>query len=377
MKLVALALVLATLAGCADDGAVSSTRLQPTAQMTRAVPAGWCLNAPAPHVPTGKVQFLSKVSAPAANDVWVLGGYDTGQESGPRGEFAAHWDGSSWQLRMLRIPEGGVIEDIAAVNAHDVWVVGSGERNHPLIEHWDGFGWSDVVSRNAGGLNAITALSPDDVWAVGGAVGDHSLIEHWDGSSWHVMPNPAIGTLEAVSAASPSDIWAVGERGDSAPQTWSNTLTEHWDGSSWRVVPSPTVPGPSGKRFDWLFGVSATPTGAWAVGMRGTPPGIGGGGEHALVLHRTRGRWQLVSPPRSAPADILWSVTTAGGSPWVVGEKGVYGMLIAHFSHGRWVEPHLPASQGYPSEVTPIPGGVLVVGQTHSQRPLVMRCSVD
>ena len=62
----------------------------------------------------------------------------------------------------------------------------------PLIGHWDGTVWSIVPGADIGspfGLLAdIKALSANNVWAVG-AMGDthKMLVEHWDGDS--LVPN--------------------------------------------------------------------------------------------------------------------------------------------------------------------------------------------
>ena len=107
---------------------------------------------------------------------------------------------------------------MAAVSATDAWAVGSGGRN-PLIEHWNGSGWSGVRQRDSSArLYGITALSASNIWVVG-ETGNRAVtpvIEHFDGTAWHLIAQP-VNTYDSflfsVSAASPSDIWAARQSG--------------------------------------------------------------------------------------------------------------------------------------------------------------------
>src|SRR5579859_6981849 len=67
--------------------------------------------------------------------------------------------------------------------------------------------------------------------------------------------------LESAAASSASNAWAVGGYYHGNAQL---TLTEHWNGTTWKVVPSPNPGGTAGKNF--LFGVAARSSQAWAVG---------------------------------------------------------------------------------------------------------------
>jgi hypothetical protein len=133
---------------------------------------------------------FTAVSALAANDVWVLGGFsDTGS-------FAAHWDGSTFTQYPLTIGPTG----IAAVTTNDVWVVGA-----TGIVHWNGTGWQPVPSPNIGPLSAVAARAADDVWAAGANGG----ALHWDGTAWTAVSTPAAG-LAGIAITAPHNVWAVG-----------------------------------------------------------------------------------------------------------------------------------------------------------------------
>jgi hypothetical protein len=60
-----------------------------------------------------------------------------------------------------------------------------------------------------------------------------------------------------VSADAGDDTWAVGYQLDGTPEP----LAEHWDGSSWSIVDVDHPPD-----FDMLYGVTASPSGVFAVG---------------------------------------------------------------------------------------------------------------
>lgn len=359
---VGVMLVLLAATACQANHQNAATNDHSTTSAA-ATPVSGCAQVGSVPAPKANVRGLSEVSAPADNDVWALGYFNTGQESGPSGQFAAHWDGHAWHVTRLRVPEGGVVTGIAAVDPNDVWVVGAG-ANHPLIEHWNGNTWGTVPSAGDGVLNSITALSASDAWAVGTSGGKkgRTLIDHWNGSQWSVVPSPSPrpnpitshpgAILDAVSAISPTDIWAVGERGNYIPVGPSNTLAEHWDGTRWRVVPSPTVTDQGGKPYDHLLDVTATPAGVWAVGSHSSTVGVGGGQELALLLHWNGSRWLVEEPPHSTQADILWSATAASDSLWVGGQRAITNMLVAKRRGSRWAPAPLPSTKGYLAAIT-------------------------
>jgi hypothetical protein len=155
--------------------------------------------------------------------------------------LTVRWDGRAWKRVSapggdhLTSPEGGYLNDVAAVSADDAWAVGAGMFNRALIEHWDGAAWTRVPSPalgRAGSLHAVAATSPGNAWAVGGTVcpgrGLVTVTEHWNGRTWTLVPTPAAGILTGVATASAASAWAVG--------FWTasgNAVIEHWDGTAW------------------------------------------------------------------------------------------------------------------------------------------------
>ena len=186
---------------------------------------------------------LDGVAAAPASGVWAAGSSTLGNP------LTVRWDGRAWKRvpapggDHLTSPEGGYLNDVAAVSADDTWAVGAGMFNRALIEYWDGAAWTRVPSPDPGGgtvLNGVAALSATSAWAVGGTNDTgQTVIEHWDGDAWTLVPSPTpVGTssdLYGVAAPSAASAWAVGSS--------SGALIEHWNGRAWTLVPSPARRG--------------------------------------------------------------------------------------------------------------------------------------
>jgi hypothetical protein len=242
-----------------------------------------------PNVSTafGQANYLTSVTALAADDVWAAGWAITPGQSGIE-ILVEHWNGSKWQVAPSPSPPGAdqFAVGIAATSPDDIWAVGSdqsGTASRNLAAHWDGTAWSIVPTPNIGGgsppdnfLEAVTAIGPDDAWAVGwennigGLNKQRSITMHWDGSSWTIVPSPNPNTsgaeLFGATAVSSTDVWAVGESRNFNSGEQSS-LTMQWDGAAWTVVDSPNQ----------VF--TTTPLGAaallngtvWAVGATELP----------------------------------------------------------------------------------------------------------
>lgn len=245
----------------------------------------WCrVPSPNPDISEFRRNYLTGVTAVAADDVWAVGYYDN--RIGYWDDMnIEHWDGTRWTLvDTPALPGEDTLAGISAVSDDDIWAVGSrfNSRDHwvTLLEHWDGSSWTRVHGVNPGSrgsgnqLTAVDGLAADDVWTVGSkshsplAYHGTTLVEHWDGVSWSVVPSPnppdlINSVLESVSVASANDVWAVGITSrETAP---TSAFSEHWDGTTWSLVP---VPDPTRLR---LYGVSAvSASDVWAVGDRAT-----------------------------------------------------------------------------------------------------------
>ncbi len=215
---------------------------------------------PSPNIST-TANFLFGVAAHTATDVWTSGNYY--DEFGVSKTLIQHWDGTAWSV--VPSPNVGTTSNylsrISASAANDAWAVGyytdSSTVDHNLTMHWNGTAWSIVASPELAGsnnhLNNILALAPNDAWAVGGTQDDRTTTLHWNGTAWSIVPNANTGGISygfyGITARASNDVWVVGD------------LTEHWDGTSWTLVATPAITGA-------LTGI-ATGAGSdvWAVGV--------------------------------------------------------------------------------------------------------------
>jgi hypothetical protein len=285
-------------------------------------------------------QPLTGVAASAANDVWAVGagvGNSAGGCGADSGAVIEHWDGARWSTVPFATPSdatyGPSFTTVTAVAANDAWVVGGFEtsrtRTHafiaPVIEHWDGARWSNVTNPTISthrGLTAIAAVRGGPAWVVGQAELSNgagpTIIEQWNGSQWAAVPSPSPGTLSndlsAVAAISPKDVWAVGSSA-------GGTLAEHWDGTSWSVFPSANGSG-ADNVLNSVAGTSSNDV--WTVGYADGAFGRG------LIQHWDGSRWS-VAPGSSASIGALYGVATlTSRDAWAVGSG------IQHWNGSNW-----------------------------------------
>jgi hypothetical protein len=280
----------------------------------------------------------------AYGGVFAVGALTRSGRPGPAGTATCTWAVVP-SPNVEPATESNRLTAVTAASEFDVWAVGDhyvegGEGSgpsQPLIEHWDGKGWSIVPSPGPGGpasLQAVAALSANDAWAVGysdASEGGSALIEHWDGTKWTLSSTPATGhrndLLNAVAVVSADDVWAVGGWADGHGK--AGTLTMHWDGFAWSVVDSPDpAPDPHvGWSYPSLNAVVATATDeVWAVGVRDNLA-VSDGPSNTLVLRWDGSSWQVVASPDALgasgkPFDELTGLVAYGGGLWAVGSYG-------------------------------------------------------
>jgi hypothetical protein len=218
---------------------------------------------------------LSALSVNSATDIWAIG--MTGFQP-----LIEHWDGTQWSI--IPSPNYGIEADlngVVAISSNNVWIVGRYETSsfnyRTFTEHWNGAQWSIISSPNIGTLNSnelkgVTRVpGTNQLWTVG----DHfyskiyTLTEHWNGKGWSTVVSPNPGTsrnmLFGAAAISATSVWAVGYyqndlNGNHYP------LIEHWNGSTWSVTPNPKL------LQDSVLQVAARVPGTnhvWAIGRQG------------------------------------------------------------------------------------------------------------
>lgn len=126
---------------------------------------------------------LTSVVALSPNDVWAAG--NTVQSADPNVDssdaLVEHYNGRAWSVvKTPTLPQSysGAFSSLAAVSADNVWAAGTSVDysptplvQAPLIEHYDGKRWkvSQLFDQTDGAdqVNSIAAVDAHDLWAVG------------------------------------------------------------------------------------------------------------------------------------------------------------------------------------------------------------------
>ena len=220
------------------------------------------------------------------------------------------------------------LQGLWGASSSDVWATGlSG-----TILHFDGTAWSPAIPASAAEVDAVWGSSPSDVWFVGSGT-----VQHWNGTSISIAGSFG-GSLIAVSGTGPQDVWITGE----------NAGLRHWNGSTWSLVST-------GVGTATYFTVLAIATNnVWVSDLMSTRETVNFAGGRwiprstmstvfnsvaavaandlwAVGSSSKVGHWNGTSWASDQPIGnfgSLWSVTTAPGNLWLVGDGGV----IAHRS---------------------------------------------
>ena len=251
--------------------------------------SAWSLAASAQPTQVGS---LAGVAAVTPSDVWAVG---SGRNSaGVSGTMIQHWDGTSW-TEVSSPVAGAALTSVTATSPSDVWAVGY-TATAGLAMHYDGTNWTVSPLPAPSGTWQLSSVSADpagDVWAAGSVNGSgaggaqHPLVEHFNGSGWSVTQAPDLGPsypanwFTAILAVSPASVWAIG--GASPLNTTNVALAEHFDGTNWTVQPAPA----NGTNSAVDYGSLAT-TGSgtlWAAGER-LPNGATGAAAWQTVTAR-------------------------------------------------------------------------------------------
>ena len=129
-----------------------------------------------------------------------MGKYEAAGFNHPR-PLIERWNGSAWASIPPSWNEESELLGVAAVAPNDVWMVGGYQTGgHALIAHWNGNALTVVPDPNPGAFNrlySITAISANDIWAVGEYTEPISktFALHWNGTSWTQVATPTWGRL--------------------------------------------------------------------------------------------------------------------------------------------------------------------------------------
>jgi len=326
----------AAVLGACDAWAVGATGGSNTVNQTLTEHydgSGWTI-VPSPNAgQSGDANVLTAVAAVSAGNVWAVG---LTTRNSTTQTLIEHWNGTSWTVEQTGLPGGDTtsLSAVTATSATDIWAVGrtGGTNGQPLIEHYDGHGWTPASGGSLpagnidGFLSGVTATSPADAWAVGTTMTSNfvkqTLVERWDGIRWTVVPsaNPGSATtasqLAGVVALTPSNAWAVG----STTSGSSQALIEHWNGRAWTQATIPAI-GTSSR----LNGVAASSDrNIWAAGSYGDS-----NGSHTLAEQFDGNNWNVIPSPDGGQVNELFgSGTSSAASTWLVGVADGHPLAI-------------------------------------------------
>ncbi len=245
---------------------------------------------PSPTGLTGNGTLL-RLTVISKNNIWAVGSFnDVSLRTYP---FIVHWDGMNWHMVSLRGSAGsivGLLYDVGAATANDIWAIGMGRNEgekqmHGLVMHWNGSQWQSELTSSAASkialLDSISVLSAQDLWTTGFDSNWHPLIEHWDGRHWNsvVLPGPWAGTNTSITAVSANDIWVLG--GARGSDQVRHILILHWNGKSWRQVSLPALQLPDSLPNTFADGMAVSGGQIWIVGYAKDSEG---GYTSALIL---------------------------------------------------------------------------------------------
>ena len=304
--------------------------------------------APLPALGGEQGAVLFGVACPTTSECWGVGQDYTTEQI-----VFGHEVGDAWTLirEAGDVTQPEQLNAIACVDPDDCWAVGhvgpiDGSRFQPLIEHYSGTGWSVVPSADPGSGGDLTAIScptPTECSAVGTTGGEAGngnswtspLIEHYEGDGWTLVSTPGIGPggLAGVACADSDSCWAVGHSG------WGSgarPIVEHGVGDSWSVVGSPSLSGPDGAV---LLSVACTASNTcWGVGE--LPPTFNLGGPSTgptpgptevlppVIEGNARGGWSVaVSPQIPGGSGSLTAVTCVASRCWAIGSTLTGGFV--------------------------------------------------
>jgi hypothetical protein len=242
--------------------------------------------------------------------------------------------GDSWtKIRVPTEPGARMIQlQDATKFGVRVWVVGAFRNDRPQAGWIGGGSWHQTRPVDPGTgedeLLGVAATPDGTVWAVGKhqvGPGYQPLIERFDGAGWSVVATPAVSgsaVLKDVAAAPDGSIYAAGWT--VLPGGVTRPLVERWDGARWSRE--------SADGDGLLSGVGILPDGSpLAVGWRQTADG-----DRILTMQRRGFGWTPLAPATGQPGRL--SSVAVGESTVAVGTRfddGVPAPIVLRL-RGRW-----------------------------------------
>ena len=300
-------------------------------------------------LPEPVYNFIDIEPFPTSSDIWLIGtNYSKSR--------AYHFNGQEWALDE-EMP--GVLSGADWLSPDNGWAVGSSG----LIVHYDGAGWTPVVSNTDKLLFDVSFADAGHGWAVG----DKGTILFYDGTEWTQQTSPASDQIWAVQMISAGDGWAI----------TGNKKLLHFDGLSWSEYPlslsfqpytlffldgdTGWIAGESGKIWKYSNGTWEAENSPGTYDVRDvwmTDENTGWAVGGYQILEKKNGTW--INHSRSADYDDQHiSIDMLNENEgWVVGEKG----MILYKNGGNWEKYPSPTGNQLWDVLFPLPNEGWCVG---------------
>lgn len=311
------------------------------AAAAKALPATQCGSwqiVPSPNT-NGPLNYLLAVSALSNKDAWAVGYNEF--SNGNLHTLTEHWNGTGWSIIVSPSPAHrvSILTAVSVDASNDAWAVGfvrfqHGGGDEALVEHWNGSAWSVITIPSATNYlpDTVAAVSPNDVWIAGGIA--QAQVEHWDGSTWTIVqdatPSAFVSHVVSMTVISSDDIWAVGNY---SPQNSRDNLayTEHWNGTKWTLVR--VLNSKDGNNTAIAISADAS-NDVWFTGFFDS---YKTNVTSMIVEHWNGSAWAYVPIPNASTIIPSGIQALSSNSVWFVGNVGANSSgIIEHWDGTQW-----------------------------------------
>lgn len=255
----------------------------------------------AEHLPAA----LLSVWAGAPDNVWVVGGH-----AGTGGPIVEHYDGTGWTKLDTSSLAGIDLWWVKGFDDGKVYVSGS----QGTIASIDGTTFTKLTTPPGNvTVFGMWGATSTDVWAVGGTGQTGGFAWRYDGAAWTVFPGfpsdlATGGTCWKVNGAAANNIWLSGTNG--SVMHWNGSMLERMDIAD------------AQEQQESLFSIDVNSKRAITVG----------GGSSAVLYENDGSGWK--SPLKNIGIQRLSGVAVSDSSAYAVGQGGA---ILRRESGGSWV----------------------------------------
>ncbi len=287
---------------------------------------------------------LIAVTANGPRVAWAVG-------SSSIGLYTLRWNGSRWRGVTVPGGRGFVPNQVTAIGAADVWILGATAANQPEALISGPAGWHTLRLPVGTVYGGVAVLSSTDAWGLNGAdtctgqpVVCYQTVWHWNGSAFVSYPAP--GGVDGIAGA--------------GKHVYVLSGTDVYYGTSTGLHKMASPPGGTGD-FPEL---AASPSGQlWLVAIWGAQA------HRPDVLYYWNGRrWSK----QDVPAAKLKLTYGSGEGFCFDGHDGIWLGAYVHWTGKRWIRtsPSWPTITFALTDVTAVPGSASAwaVGTNEAQK---------